>query len=114
MRHSDMINSIVEAEHHAREIVGKAEEKRKALESEVAQQVRQLERDYEEKGKRRIEEARQAEEAQCQKSLEELEGRLQSAMGDLEKKSQIQHDAWVDALFSHITGENIDRGDDGC
>ena len=39
MRHSDMINSIVEAEHHAREITDKAEEKRRHLDEEVAQVV---------------------------------------------------------------------------
>ena len=95
MRHSDMINSIVEAEHHAREITDKAEEKRHHLDEEVAQ-------------------AKREEEALRQRSLAELEGRLQSAMDDLEKKSQIQHDAWVDALFSHIVGEEAERGDGGC
>ena len=39
MRHSDMVNSIVEAEHHAREITDKAEEKRRHLDEEVAQAV---------------------------------------------------------------------------
>ena len=60
MRHSDMINSIVEAEHHAREITDKAEEKRRHLDEEVAQAVCQMEKEYEEscrsnrpKGKRK-------------------------------------------------------------
>ena len=101
MRHSDMLNSIVEAEHHA-------------LDEEVAQAVRQMEKEYEEKAKLRIEQAKREEEALRQRSLAELEGRLQSAMDDLEKKSQIQHDAWVDALFSHIVGEEAERGDGGC
>ena len=105
MRHSDMINSIVEAEHHAREITDNAEEKRRHLDEEVAQVVCQMEKEYEEKAKLRIEQAKREEEALRQRSLAELEGRLQSAMDDLEKKSQIQHDAWVDALFSHIVGE---------
>ena len=39
MRHSDMINSIVEAEHHAREITDKAEEKRRHVDEEVGQAV---------------------------------------------------------------------------
>ena len=114
MRHSDMINSIVEAEHHPREITDKAEEKRRHLDEEVAQAVCQMEKEYEEKAKLRIEQAKREEEALRQRSLAELEGRLQSAMDDLEKKSQIQHDAWVDALFSHIVGEDAERGDGGC
>ena len=63
MRHSDMINSIVEAEHHAREITDKAEEKRRHLDEEVAQAVRQMEKEYEEKAKLRIEQAKREEEA---------------------------------------------------
>ena len=72
-----------------------------------------MEKEYEEKAKLRIEQAKREEEALRQRSLAELEGRLQSAMDDLEKKSQIQHDAWVDALFSHIVGEEAERGDGG-
>ena len=68
----------------------------------------------EEKAKLQIEQAKREEEALRQRSLAELEDRLQSAMDDLEKKSQIQHDAWVDALFSHIVGEEAERGDGGC
>ena len=75
---------------------------------------RTMEKEYEEKAKLRIEQAKREEEALRQRSLAELEGRLQSAMDDLEKKSQIQHDAWVDALFSHIVGEEAERGDGGC
>ena len=73
-----------------------------------------LKKEYEEKAKLQIEQAKREEEALRQRSLAELEDRLQSAMDDLEKKSQIQHDAWVDALFSHIVGEEAERGDGGC
>ena len=80
MRHSDMINSIVEAEHHAREITDKAEEKRRHLDEEVGQAVCQMEKEYEEKAKLQIEQAKREEEALRQRSLAELEDRLQSAM----------------------------------
>ena len=46
MRQSDMINSIVQTEHHAQEITAEAERKRKNLDADVAAEVEKLKEQY--------------------------------------------------------------------
>ena len=96
MRQSDMINSIVQTEHHAQEITAEAERKRKNLDADVAAEVEKLKEQYRQEAQRRIAEAEQLEAQQREKSLQELQDRLQEALDDIERKE------WVQALFQRI------------
>lgn len=102
MRQSDMINSIVQTEHHAQEITAEAERKRKNLDADVAAEVEKLKEQYRQEAQRRIAEAEQLEAQQREKSLQELQDRLQEALDDIERKEKENHDEWVQALFQRI------------
>ena len=102
MRQSDMINSIVQTEHHAQEITAEAERKRKNLDADVAAEVEKLNEPYRQEAQRRIAEAEQLEAQQREKSLQELQDRLQEALDDIERKEKENHDEWVQALFQRI------------
>lgn len=99
MRQSDMINSIVQTEHHAQEITAEAERKRKNLDADVAAEVEKLKEQYRQEAQRRIAEAEQLEAQQREKSLQD---RLQEALDDIERKEKENHDEWVQALFQRI------------
>ena len=102
MRQSDMINSIVQTEHHAQEITAEAERKRKNLDADVAAEVEKLKEQYRQEAQRRIAEDEQLEAQQQEKSLQELQDRLQEALDDIERKEKENHDEWVQALFQRI------------
>ena len=102
MRQSDMINSIVQTEHHAQKITAEAERKRKNLDADVAAEVEKLKEQYRQEAQRRIAEAEQLEAQQREKSLQELQDRLQEALDDIERKEKENHDEWVQALFQRI------------
>lgn len=106
MRHSDMINSIVEIERQARDMTAQAQARRELLDQQVEQQTEQMRQRFHQQAEGRIAQARRQEEARQAESMRELEQRLQAALADLERKSRDNHRAWVQALFDRIVGES--------
>lgn len=102
MKHSEMIDSIVETERHAQQIAAQAEARRSNLDAEVAQEVAALEERYRQQVDAQVAQAKAGEEQVLAQGLAQLEEKLSQAMDDIEKKKQIHHDQWVQALFERV------------
>ena len=113
MRHSDMINSIVETERRARDITAQAQAPRELLDRQVEEGTEEMRRRFHAEAGRRIAQAKKEEEAEQRRSMQELEERLRAALEDLERKSQANHSAWVQALFGRIVGGE-ERSEGSC
>ena len=98
MRHSDMINSIVETERRARDITAQAQAQRELLDRQGGRQR------FHQQAQQRIAQAKREEEEQQKRSMQELEERLRAALDDLERKGQVNHSVWAQALFDRIVG----------
>lgn len=113
MRHSDMINSIVETERRARDITARAQAQKELLDRQVEEETEEMRRRFHAEAERRIAQAKKEEEQQQKRSLQELEERLQAALEDLERKGQINHSVWAQALFDRIVSGG-ERSESSC
>ena len=104
MRHSDMINSSVETERRARDITAQAQAQRELLDRQVEEATEEMRQRFHQQAQQRIAQAKREEEEQQKRSMQELEERLRAALDDLERKGQVNHSVWAQALFDRIVG----------
>ena len=95
MRHSDMINSIVETERRARDITAQAQAQRELLDRQVEEATEEMRQRFHQQAQQRIAQAKREEEEQQKRSMQELEER---------RKGQVNHSVWAQALFDRIVG----------
>lgn len=103
MRHSDMINDIVETEKQAREITQAAIKEREQLDLRVQARVEELRAEYLKRADFKIHESSLNEDAIQQKALAEIDAKIEQSMQDINKKDSQNHDLWVSALVKRLT-----------
>lgn len=103
MRHSDMINDIVETEKQARKITQAALEQSEQLDLRVQARVAELNAEYLKRADVKIHEAYLNEAALQEKALAEIDARIELSMQDIAKKDSQNHDLWVGSLFEKLT-----------
>ena len=104
MEYIDLVERIVAAEHQASALAREAKEKEASLETDLARESTELHDRYMERARRRISLV-EAEEAQrAEKAIAALDQRLSRSMAALERAYETDRDAWVEALFTKITG----------
>ena len=72
MRHSDMINSIVETERRARDITAQAQAQRELLDRQVEEATEEMRQRFHQQAQQRIAQAKREEEEQQKRSMQEL------------------------------------------
>ena len=82
MRQSDMINSIVQTEHHAQEITAEAERTRKNLDADVAAEGEKLKEQYRQEAQRRIAEAERLLGHRFRAAVQETPATAETACGE--------------------------------
>ena len=98
------INSIVETERRARDITAQAQAQRELLDRQVEEATEEMRQRFHQQAQQRIAQAKREEEEQQKRSMQELEERLRAALDDLERKGQVNHSVWAQALFDRIVG----------
>ncbi len=102
MEHIEVINAIIEAEHHAQQIAQEAMEQRNELPQQLKEESERLRAKYFAQADKRIEEVDRQETAAADERIAQVERKRQASLESIEQIYSENKDRWIDELFHAI------------
>ena len=102
MKHTELINTIIEAEHQAQSLTAEAKQKKLRLREDLETSVEEIRRNYSDQADKRIKEVQAREDEKTDSAILSVNEAHRTVMDAMEKRYAKNRNVWIEKIYGAI------------